>query len=188
MMKHFITLIFLLWFLPMAMVAQSNGQLASRKVKYSREQVEEVKGGSIQIRIEETWYDGRGNALEEKVTDASGSAMSWKKMTRLRDGRMQKMEVLSTSGVVTESKHFKYDKFKKLTAEHTFDANGKEKERTEYTYNNSGDKVLEILFGDDGSVKRRVEFSYDSRGLLTSRKVTNAKGEITYSKITSYEY
>jgi hypothetical protein len=188
MMKNFLLHLLVAMCFPLACFAQSNGQLASRKVKYTREQVEERKGDIIQIKTEETWYDGKGNALEEKVTDANGTAVSWKKMTRLRDGRLLKLEVLSSDGSVTESKEFKYDKFKKPMTEFTFDSQGKQKERLEYTYNNSNDKIFEITYGEDGAIKRKVEFTYDSRGLLTSRKVTNSKGEVTYLKTTSYEY
>jgi hypothetical protein len=188
MMKHFMVYLALAFSAPLAANAQSNGQLASRKVKYTREQVVETKNGSSQTKTEETWYDRKGNSLEEKVSDATGTVLSWKKMLRTRDGRLLKLEVFSADGTISESKQFSYDKFKKLITESTFDAAGKEKEKLEYVYNNSSDKVSEITYGEDGTIKRKVEFTYDSRGLLNSRKVTNAKGEVTYLKTTTYEY
>lgn len=168
--------------------AQSEAQLRSRKVRHYIETTRETKNEKTTVRIEDVTLDGRGHTLERKVTDDQGAVLEWKKFERTKKGDLLSSSELKADGSVEEKRTITYNALRKPIKEVMTDGAGKMKEWIEIRYNNFGDKEEEVTRNEKDEIKRRIEYSYDAKGLLTERKVYNAKGEVTSERTIRIDY
>lgn len=133
-------------------------------------------------------YDKKGNITEFISFDKDSIPEKWEQYTYNNSGDVLEEKKLDEKGKVKKVTTYSYNHLGKKTEEKQKDAEGKLIYTITYEYNGFDQKVAEIKTDAEGNLKEKNVYEYDNKGMLTSKKTFNKKGELVYSKSFVYTY
>jgi hypothetical protein len=125
-----------------------------------------------------------GDLIESVEYDSLGNVVKKYKLTYDNKGRnIEKIcyYVFRSDSDITTFKYDKTDHITKMILQ-----NKKGSFKSEYVYDNMGNKTSEINYNADGSVMKKSIFTYDDNGKNTKTTECNAKGDTTKEYMYTY--
>lgn len=165
---------------------QSAKQIKSRHIRKVVTTTETHTDGKTELVTEIEHFDKKGRTVSSCQFNADSS--SYKKSLYTYDRKGNKTSELryTSKREETFSKwEYEYDVLGNITLSLKFDAQGLN-QRTDFLYNNQGDKVLETITNAQGDVTKKIEYTYDLTGMLIQRRVLDAKGQCIEEKKMNY--
>lgn len=186
-MMRLVTFLVLALFAPQ-LVAQTDAQVRSRKIRSVETEIYEVrKGKSEKVKIRET-YTKDGFKMYMKWNEEGVKVVSESHWVR-RDGQDAKMTENDPLNDSVKKIHiYTYDRFGKLIKEVITDENGNLLETEEMTYGVRGEKLTETIRNAENKVVRETNYTYDSKGMLLQKVTKDGEGKVIYEKKVTYEY
>lgn len=180
-------LLLVLLFLPVLGQAQSQRQLADRRVRGTEVRTVDERKGERSTRVVNTTYDRKGNATEIIERDLQGRLLKWERHVFDHKGNETLTSTLDSSGAELERTETTWDRWGNQTCTSNV-ARGRVVERTTITCDKYGEKEQELVTDGDGKQVRRTVYAYEGRGLIKQRTVYDAKDRVVYDRTYSYTY
>jgi hypothetical protein len=167
--------------------AQEARQLAHRKIHIMHSRVESHQKEKDNLSYTTVRYDRKGRESTVFEFNADSVCIQAEFFEYNKNG---KLTLHTTIDSLTHSRsrlEQRYDN-RNLLQEKILLIDGKQKERTVYTYNTLDDRTFEQVYDESNTLKKETRFIYDFRGMLLRKTTTDINGKIIYDKINHYEY
>jgi hypothetical protein len=168
-------------------LAQESRQIAHRKIKTVQSRVESHQKDKDNLSFTTICYDrkGRETAVYEFNADSVCTMVEFFEYNR--KGRLISQTTVDSVAHTQSRLEQHYDN-RNLLIEKILFTEGKQKERTVYSYNNLDDRIREQVYDETNSLKKETLFTYDFRGMLLRKTTTDSNGKVIYDKTNRYEY
>ena len=167
--------------------AQEARQLAHRKIKVLHSRVESHQKEKDNLSYTTVHYDRKGRETTVLEFNADSVCIQAEFFEYNKNGKLTLHITVDSLSHSRSRLEQRYDK-RNFLQEKTLLIDGKQKERTVYTYNTLDDRICEQVYDDSNTLKKETRFTYDFRGMLLRKTTTDSNGKIVYDKINHYEY
>lgn len=189
MRNKILSIIFLLLLIVSNSEGQTQRQIAARKILSVYTKTFENRKGENISKMSLTHYDKKGHVLEVVEFNKDSVKISHETYSYNRNGDEITHKIFDPiSNVLKKEIQTEYDRWNRAIKEIVMNGESAIQEFATFTYNTLDDKLSETLHDPNGKMMRLTEFNYDKKGMLVSRRIFNAHGEMTYEKINAYTY
>ena len=167
--------------------AQSQNQISDRKIKTAQTEIFDSRKEYKKRKIT-TEYDKYGNIVSQIERDTDSNITKWEKSVFDNNNNEIVHSYFDISGTLTKKIEYNYNNLNQLVRVITTGPHQDLLEEQIFTFDKFGNKISESIYNNKHQLESHVTYAYDAKGMLTYKEITDASGNIIYSKKITYQY
>jgi len=168
-------------------LAQSEKQIQSRRIKTKVTRVESIQKDKRELSFTTTHYDCKGRETEVNYYNTDSVCVKSEHFQYNRKGKTTHHTTVDSIKKSTTEILYTYDRWHRLQEKQTKE-NSNMRERTVYEYDNFDNKTKELVFNGKNELKKDITYIYDKKGMLMRKTTLNGSGKVIYDKTNTYDY